>query len=53
MGSISDKLALPGWTLTAMCGRMVKLAKLVFVRSAWLVAVIVTGFGDGTPAGAR
>ena len=45
--------ALPGNTLTTMCGRMVTLAEALRLLSAWLVAVTVTGLGDGTPAGER
>jgi hypothetical protein len=45
--------ALPGNTLTTMCGRMVTVAEALCVLSAWLVAVTVTGLGDGTPAGER
>src|SRR5579871_2064988 len=36
-----------------MCGKTVTLAEPVFDGSASLVAVMVTGFGEGTPAGAR
>ena len=48
-----DIAALPGSTLTVICGRMVTLADALLLLSAWLVAVTVTGLGDGTPAGAR
>jgi hypothetical protein len=48
-----DSEALPGNTLTTMCGRIVTLAEDVWLVSAWLVAVSLTGLGDGTPAGAR
>jgi hypothetical protein len=46
-------VALPGRTLTTTCGRIVMLAETLALPLAWLVAVIETGLGDGTPAGAR
>ena len=46
-------VALPGATLTETCGRMVTFVKPLSAPGTWLVAVMVTGFGDGTPAGAR
>jgi hypothetical protein len=38
--------------LTTLWGRIVMLAEALGVPKAWLVAVMVTGFGDGNPAGA-
>jgi hypothetical protein len=35
-----------------MCGRIVTLVEALGVPKAWLVAAMVTGFGDGNPAGA-
>lgn len=46
-------VALPGKTLTRIWGRIVTLEELLFVESAWLVAVTVTGLGEGRPDGAR
>jgi hypothetical protein len=48
-----DIVALPGVMPTTICGNMVTLADALAVLSAWLVAVTVTGFGEGTPEGAR
>ena len=41
-----------GCTLTTTCGRIVTLADALAAPGAWLTAVRVTGFGNGTPAGA-
>lgn len=45
--------ALGGETLTTMCARIVICAFMNCVGSASLAAVSVTGFGEGTSAGAR
>ncbi len=42
-----------GETLTTTKGRMVTWDEALWVASAWLVAVTVTGFRAGTEAGAR
>jgi len=44
---------LAGETLTRICGKIVIWADACWLLSAWLTAVTVTGFGDGTPAGDR
>jgi hypothetical protein len=46
-------VTLPGKTLTNRCGRIVTLEELRALPSARLVAVMLTGFGNGIPAGAR
>jgi hypothetical protein len=45
-------VTLPGCTLTTTWGKTVTLAEALGVVIAGLVAVMVTGSGDGTPAGA-
>jgi hypothetical protein len=45
-------VTLPGCTLTTTWGKTVTLAEALGVVIAGLFAVIVTGSGDGTPAGA-
>lgn len=46
------RVALGGETLTIMCASTVIGALALCEGFAWLTAEIVTGFGDGTEAGA-
>jgi len=45
-------VTLGGEALTTMCGTIVMGPLALFVASAWLTALSVTGFGDGTVDGA-
>jgi hypothetical protein len=44
--------AFPGCTVTPMWARIVTLAEPLSPPPAWLVAVMMTGLGDGNPEGA-
>ena len=46
------RVTLGGETLTTTCGMIVMALLALFVGSAWLTALSVTGFGDGTADGA-
>ena len=45
-------MTLAGKTLTTTCGIIVMALLALSAGSAWLTALSVTGFGDGTAAGA-
>jgi hypothetical protein len=45
-------VTLGGRTLTTTCGMMVMALLALFVASAWLTTLSVTGFGEGTADGA-
>ena len=51
--AVGARLTLGGETLTTICDRTVICALIDCAGSAWLVAVRVTGFGEGTESGAK